>query len=114
MRDCAQGVEGEDPEKTAVRERLSVVARRLDARSGVREGGLGGPGLSAHADYSSGRLLPAPGFPTILSSFCLSQLLAVLPVEMAAALAGRLRGGLLPQAGKERPRFSRRVPAGAV
>lgn len=118
MGDCGQGVEGDDPEKRAVRQRLTVVARRLDASWGVRERGLGVPGFSAHADYCSSwrirRLLPAPGLPTILSSFCLARLLAVLPVEMAAALAGKLRGGLLPQAGKERPRSSRRVPAGAL
>lgn len=55
-----------------------------------------------------------PRSPTILSSFRFARLLSVLPVAMAATVARTLRGGLLPQAGKERLRFSRSVTAGAL
>lgn len=75
------------------------------------------PGSAHSCCCSSRRLrppLPALGLPTILSSFRLARLRAVLPVAMAAAVAGMLRGRLLPQAGKERPTSSRRVPADAL
>lgn len=56
--------------------KASVVARRQDARKGVRRAGSQVPG-SAHADYCSSRcvlpMLPAPGLPTILSSFRLAR-----------------------------------------
>nr|XP_004311580.3 39S ribosomal protein L10, mitochondrial [Tursiops truncatus] len=59
---------------------------------------------SAHSCCCSSRQLrpplPALGLPTILSSFRLARLRAILPVAMAAAVAGMLRGGLLPQAGQ--------------
>lgn len=73
---------------------------------------------SAHEDCcSSWRLLPplpVLGLPTVLSSFRRGRLPVLLPVAMAAAVAGMLRGGLLPQAGKERPTSSRRVLADAL
>ena len=61
------------------------------------------PGL-AHADCCSSRRflppLPVLVLPTILSYFRRARLPVLLPVVMAAAVAGMLRGGLLPQAGR--------------
>ena len=75
------------------------------------------PGL-AHADCCSSRRflppLPVLVLPTILSYFRRARLPVLLPVVMAAAVAGMLRGGLLPQAGKERPASSWRVLADAL
>lgn len=89
---------------------FGVVARRLDARRGVGEGGI-----SACAEHCSNWWirppLPAPGLPQSLAPSV--WLPFVFPVAMAAAVAGKLRGGLLPQAGKEWPRSSLRVAAGA-
>lgn len=90
-----------------------VVARRQDARWGV------GGGLSVAGLRACGLLLqpagpPTTSGPTILSPFRLAGLPSILPVAMAASVAGMLRRGLLPQAGKERPRSSRHVTAGAL
>ena len=63
---------------------------------------------------AGGPPLPVLGLPTILSSFRRARLPVFLPVAMAAAVAGMLRGGLLPQTGKERPMSSRRVLADAL
>lgn len=78
-------------------------------------GGAFGGGFSACAEHCSSWWirppLPAPGLPQSLAPSV--GLPFVFPVAMAAAAAGILRGGLLPQAGKEWPRSSLRVAAGA-
>lgn len=77
-------------------------------------GGLAVAGLSASGVLLQPADPPTASGPTILSFCLLARLPSTLPVAMAAAVAGMLRGGLLPQAGKERPRSSRRVTAGAL
>lgn len=56
---------------------------------------------SAHADYCSSRRflppLPVLVLPTILSSFRRARLPVLLPVVMAAAVAGMLRGVSYPR-----------------
>lgn len=99
-------------------ERLSRLASLLGDRRQVGRGGWG----KGRARSACGLLLQSedpptasgPRYPTILSSFRFTRLPSVLPTAMAVAVAGILRGGRLPPAGKERPRSSRRVTAGAL